>query len=495
MARAFLSFTTVLAAATVILFGAGAMPVLAQVPAADPTATSKSNQYPEVREAVQLLLGPNRDKPRAVKVLENAARRYPELPTAHVLMYQILVQLNQQTAARLELEAAVRADPSDPDPFVILGNIASQEGRVAEASMDFEKAQTLLAKYTNAQRKPAMQQQTHSGLAAVAELHEEWKEAEAHLRDLLKLSPENLVAHQRLARCLFWQGLAKDAYAVLKEAKKIDRANAQEKHGKEIFLTPEAIMAQYYEQYEGPNSNTGNAENWFKAAVQKAPDDLPTRQVVAVWALERGKVAFAKEQAEAALRVEAADALLPPAVRKYSGSNLGHVLRGLAALWEKDWPEAEKDFQKVVDDSPAEATDFIARNNLALALVEQDDQAKKQRALEYAEANVRDHKHDADAFSTLAWVRFRRNEFDDAQAAIEQSLKANGGGVNNADTATYQAHILHQQGKKQEASNILNRILISDRPFSMRPEAKKLYEKLRDADKADAAPDAETETP
>ena len=140
-----------------------------------------------------------------------------------------------------------------------------------------------------------------------------------------------------------------------------------------------------------------------------APDDLTTRQVVAIWALEKGKIAFAKEQAEAALRIEASDP------KKYSGSNVGRMLRGLVALWEKDWPEAENYFQKVILENP---NDFAARNNLALALVEQDDPAKQQRALAYAEANYRDNKNNPDALSTLGWVYFRRNEFDEAGGSL-----------------------------------------------------------------------------
>ena len=61
------------------------------------------------------------------------------------------------------------ATPSDPEPYVILGNIALQERRVAEATMDFDKAKQLLATYTNAERKAAMEQQTKSGIALLAE--------------------------------------------------------------------------------------------------------------------------------------------------------------------------------------------------------------------------------------------------------------------------------------------------------------------------------------
>ena len=145
-------------------------------------------------------------------------------------------------------------------------------------------------------------------------------------------------------------------------------------------------MAQYYDQFEGSyGDESGHPEAWFKAALKAAPDDLPTRRLAANWALEHGKLAFAKEQAENALRIEAADfGGIPPDKRKYSGSTVGHSLRGLVALWEKDWAEAEKNFQKVLDDSPM---DVAAVNNMALALVEQDDPAKRQRALDYAGYN------------------------------------------------------------------------------------------------------------
>jgi len=471
MARLFLSFTFALATATVILFGAGATSASAQ-PAVTPTTPATSpaqKKYPEAQEALQLLIG-KRDMPGAIKLLENAARKYPELPSAHVLMYQILAQLNQPNAARFELEVEIKTNPSDPEPYVILGNIALQERRVAEATMDFDKAKQLLATYTNADRKGAMEQQTISGIAQVAETREEWKEAESRLRDFLKLSPEDLVGHQRLARSLFWQGKASDAYDILKKAKDIDRTNAKKPNAKEVFLTPEAIMAQYYDQFEGAKSL--NPEKWFKAALVKAPDDLSTRQVIAIWALEKGRLPFAKEQAEAALRIEAADA------KKFSGSNVGRMLRGLVALWEKDWLGAENYFQKIVLENPS---DFVARNNIALALVEQDDPAKKQRALQYAEANYRDNKNNPDAMSTLGWVYFRRNEFDQAGLALDQAVKATNGNLNNADTATYVAHILYHKEMKWQAKEILDNVLKNDRPFSMRPEALKLYEKVKDA--------------
>ena len=73
--------------------------------------------------------------------------------------------------------------PRRSEPYIILGNIALQERRIAEAAMDFDKAKQLLATYTNDERKGAMEQQVLSGIAQVAEASEDWKEAEARLRD------------------------------------------------------------------------------------------------------------------------------------------------------------------------------------------------------------------------------------------------------------------------------------------------------------------------
>ena len=377
------------------------------------------------------------------------------------------------------LKDALENSPSDPELYLILGNIALQDRRTAEAAMNFEKARQLLATYTNAARKGTLQQAMLNSLALLAEVRQDWKEAETRLRELLKVVPEYPFAHQRLARCLFWQGKAAEAYELLKQAKQIDRDNAMKYKTRESLLTPEAIMGQYYDEFEGPKSTTGNAEKWFRAALKADPNDLPARQIVAGWALGKGNIALAKEQAEAILRIAEADKRLPAQERKYPG-NVGRALRGVVALWEKDWSGAEKDFQILVLDAP---TDFVARNNIALALVEQKDPDKRRRALAYAEANYRDNNMSPDASSTLAWVYYRRGEFEQARSALDTCLKISVGRPIDPDTATTSAYILYSEGEKWQAKETLESVLNCDRPFAMRPEAKELYEKVKDAQK------------
>jgi len=188
MARSFLSFNFALATAALVLYGVGATPASAQ-PVGPSTSgsigssstgvsTTKPDQskYPEVQQAVNLLLGPTRDMAGALKLLKKAEKMYPELPVANVMLYQIFAQLNQAGQARFQLEIAVNTSPSDPEAYIILGNIAMQERRLGEATMDFEKAQQLLAVYSNAERKGALQQQTASGIAQLAEAREKVKD-------------------------------------------------------------------------------------------------------------------------------------------------------------------------------------------------------------------------------------------------------------------------------------------------------------------------------
>jgi tetratricopeptide (TPR) repeat protein len=475
MRRSTVSPAFSLTTATVVLLGGWAMPIYAQTatPTTPPAAERKT-----ISEEVQAALGrlSQNDPAGAFKILDDAAKRNPALPSAYVLMYQCQIAIGRPDLARLELEAAIDNDPRDPEPWVLLGRIALQERRIAEATNDFGKALDLLGSYANADRKKRLEPEVLSEEARVAEFREKWKDAESILRELLKRDGNNLIVHQRLARSLFQQGKAKEAYDALKHAKEIDRAYSRQNKTRESLLTPEAIMAQYFDSREGPMSKAGTAEKWYKAAIEHAPGDLHTRRVVGMWALTRGDLALAKQQADEALKIEASD----PA---YNRSSVGRELRGLIALWEKKWDDAEQNFRSIILEAP---NDFIAKNNLALALCEQDD--KTQRALDFAVDNYRNNQSSPDALSTLGWVYFKRGDFDQAERCLNMAIKLTGGRVSTEtlDTLAYWAHFEEHANHNWNAKVLLEGILKNDRPFSMRPEALKLYEKVKNAKKPES---------
>jgi tetratricopeptide (TPR) repeat protein len=497
MARYLFSFMVALATAAAVV---GASSYLSAQPAVSTTSsaavpTPNQPDYPELREAMALLN--QRDITGAKKKLIEAAQKYPKLPSADVMLYRVFAQNNQGNAARAMLELAATETRSDPEPWVIFAEIALNDGRLAEAELDFAKANQLLANYTNVDRKPIIQQQALSGMASVAERREQWAQAQQRLEEFLKESPNDIVALQRLARAKFWQTHVKEAYEDLKKAKQIDLENVAKNKGREQMLPAAAILAQYYDMYERRPEfkKSENAEKWFKYALDQAKDDLNLRAVVTVWALENGELSFAKEQATEARRIQEADRKLPPTQQKYADSNAGKMLSGFVAVWDKNWPEAEGYFKDVFLLAP---NDFAVRNNLALALIEQPDQKKKEMALDYAYGNYQNNKDNnnaVEAASTLSWIYYKLEKYDLASAAMDAVLRATNGNVSNPDTATYLAHIFYHNdnghnGFKYKAKQILDAIIKSKKPFSMKPEAQKLYDVVKD----EKPPEASTPT-
>ncbi len=127
-------------------------------------------------------------------------------------------------------------------------------------------------------------------------------------------------------------------------------------------------MGQLYERA----GNRANATKWMNAATRLSGDNLATQLAVARWAFQTNQLAEAATHAQAALALDAKslDALL---------------LSGTLALLQHDRASAEKYLETAALESP---TNFEAGNLLALALCEELDTAKQQRALAIARANV-----------------------------------------------------------------------------------------------------------
>ncbi len=274
------------------------------------------------------------------------------------------------------------------------------------------------------------------------------------------------------------QAKLNECYDDLKKAKETDLKNvADKKYASEEMLPAAAVVAQYYDTYDqiknpkwgGPNET---AEKFFKFALDQKENknNLQLRQVVTDWALHNGKIDLAKEQAKAALDIEKQNP-------KLSGSPIGRLLSGYVALWDKNWAKAKDDFQQLFYEAP---TDPRVKNNLALALVEQGD---KDRALALAYENYRANKDTdlgAEVGSTLLWVCFKAEKFQEAEQAKDYVIQKSGGRVNDPDTITYLCHVLYHDNKKAEVKQILEPLLKNGRPFSMKKEAQELYNLVKD---------------
>jgi len=443
MTRAYVSLVFG-ALASLWLFGFD--PVAAEPLGADAAAGS-APKIQEVEDAVALFN--QRDLDGALERLEAAAKKHPDLPPAPVMMAQLFARANVAAGVRHWLERAVTDVPNDPEAYAILGNFALNEGRITEAQLLFTKAESLLANFKGStKRKEALLPRVHAGLASVAEYRRDWPTAQKHLEAWLALDPKNAGAMQRLARAMFQQKDAQKAYEYLKKAKGADPN----------VLTPEAQLALLYEDYPDHEK----AVTWMEQALKVAPNDVRTRLAVARWALLTGDIDKAKEQAAAALQLD------PQSLD-------AKIMRGIVALFQKDYKAAEMYFEGAHLQSPGS---FAASNNLAIALAEQDDPSKRRRALEYAAANVRqnpNNQNTREALSTYGWALYKMGRLDEADQVLGRVVRT---GLFGPDTAYYAARVAVDKGRTEEAKRLLNGALKSKRPFSKEEEARALLEQL-----------------
>jgi tetratricopeptide (TPR) repeat protein len=113
-------------------------------------------------------------------------------------------------------------------------------------------------------------------------------------------------------------------------------------------------------------------------------------------------------------------------------------------------------------------------------LIEQKDEDKRQRALEYAENNARNYQKTNqanEAYSTYGWVLYKLEKYDDAEKALRAAMS---GGTFTADTAYYYACVLNKQGgHSKDAISLLESALNTKGPFANRDDAKQLLDTLK----------------
>jgi len=409
------------------------------------TPKALEDEFPEIRQAGEKLRQGDIDGAR--ELLDKLVEAHPELPPAALLMARFFAQANDRAGVRHWLQVAVADEPDDPEAYVLLGDLNMQENRFAEADALYEEA---LERVEDTQAEDARSRDVALralvGRSAVAEVRSEWDTARGYLEQVLAERPNDSGVLQRLARVLFQQGKAEEALEKLRAAAKADPT----------VLTPEATMAQFYEQA----GDRQKATESMIAALKARPRDLNTRLAAAQWALSIGQFKTAEQQAEAAL-------ILDPK------STNAQVLRGIVAMFLKDYATAAKFFQQAYLQEP---NNFAASNYLALALAHSNEPQQRQRAFEFAENNVRRNPDHQEAYSTLGWTLYRIGRLEDAERAFQTVVAM---GPLPADTAYYWARLNADRGNRQQAIELAESALKTSGPFFMRPETEQLLEQLK----------------
>jgi tetratricopeptide (TPR) repeat protein len=417
-------------------------PASSSTPGGQPAAGAR---IPEIEEAAKIFRSGDYDG--ALKSLQAAAKKYPDLAPPHVIMAGLFAASNQGAMVRGALEQAVISSPSDPEAYQLLGETAMRSREVTDAGLLFEKVLAITSAVKDASpRIVSLKRRALGGLARVAEARQDWAAAQTHLEALLAEEPKNAVALQQLGRMLFMQKKEDLAVDKLREAAKAN----------EGLLSAEVTLAQLYQQ----SGDVKNAGKWMLEAIKASPRDPKTRLAAAQWSYEIGKLDQAEEQAKAAVQLD------PESLNC-------QLIRGLVALVRKDFKTAQEFYEKAHLQSPS---NFEATNNLALALAGQEEETKRRLAMEYAQINARVYPDQAEALSTLGWAYYRLGRLDEAEANLR---KASSFARPTPDALYFLARILVERGRKEDAKMILQSpAMKSPAPYLMRKEAETLLEEL-----------------
>jgi tetratricopeptide (TPR) repeat protein len=412
-------------------------------------AVSDDSQNKEITNAISRFRDRDIDGCRAV--LERSKSNNPKLPPPGVMMAMLWLSVNQLAPARAELEDTSVKFPTDPEPFLMLGDLAFQERRITDSAVLFEKATGLAAAYTeNPKRKRDFDIRCNAGNAAVAEARKQWEKAREHLAKWLELDPDNASAHQRMGIVLFQLGKEQESLAEFREARKLDEKAVQ----------PELALARLYDDAKKRDT----ARKLIEAAIKASPNDAAVHLAAAQWYLGQNDLETAKSSAETALKLD-------------TRSLDGKIVRGAIARVARDYKTATQFFNDAHVQSPG---NFAASNSLALVLIESEEKDARQRAMEMAEANVAMHRENSpqqvNALTTLAWIYYKLGRREDAEKILEQISRNN---ALTTDGAFYVAKLLADRGDKDRARKILEEVLDNEPMFATRPDAVDLLARLK----------------
>ena len=422
---------------------------VSNLPGDDETESAPKEAIPEIADAVaKFNVG---DVTGALDSLRQAVKTHPELPPAQVIMAQLYMRAQQGQPAQEALQKATQESPSDPEAYIMLGRGNLQANRLTEAESMLKKAETLLKDFKGTQdRKTSLSVVTHSLLAQLDMNQKDFVAAQAQLDALLALKPDSSRARVMLARALFEQDKFQEATDELKKAASED----------EKILTPSAILATWYED----KGDRKKAAEFMIAALEAKPKDLNTRLAAAQWA-------FTTKQFDEAAKQAAIARQLDP------DSLAARIVSGNIAIFQKDYAAAEEYLKQAHLQSPS---NFTATNNLALALAEQEDEAKKRQAVEYANINARLYPKETEPWSTLGWAFYRLGRLDEAERSLRQAAQFK---RLSPDTAYYIARVDADRGRKEDAIKILEKAIQStSASFSKKEEAEALLAELKKGD-------------
>jgi tetratricopeptide (TPR) repeat protein len=390
----------------------------------------------------------DRDLP-AFKMKYSAIKESTDsLPAVEVFLGKLFAAYNQPADALAVLEQYTNQSPEDPEAFVTMGNIALKSGRVIDAWLHLQHAQRLIGQNRLPEGRKAFVLPVLIELqASTAERRKFWDEAEKLFLQLARLKPELNYPTWRAGRIKVMAGQIEQGFDLMHSA-----------HQKDPKLPPASLsVAQTLHDTSDWINNpelAAQVEAWYKRSVTENIEN------------SEGWASYLKWLILSDRPVDVVDAFdsLPPESRQDRELLL---MRGLAARYLGDLVTAEQIFSAAHQANPQ---DIEIADQLALVLIESSDEAKRGRALQLAERNLRQLPQAEVTVATAAWIQLKLGAVDVADRLLSQ-LAARGN--LSPQTAFYIADLMDRSGQTEESRQLLTIAVESPGIFPQRAQVKR----------------------
>jgi tetratricopeptide (TPR) repeat protein len=357
---------------------------------------------------------------KAKDLLKAAATKSPYLPHGDIQLALWFFNANLQAKGTATMERLAMEEADQVDVRYLFAEVALGQGRYfdawthASAGLDAKPRQRWAKEYAS-----HLNMLLTRVKAKTANARGDWQASMDLFGELRRLGYADSGADLAQGRAAFMLGDIDKALDFFRNAASRPDTN----------IIPELAIASMYDG-QGDDEKT---EEWFRRCeTLEAQSAEGARLEYVRWLLKRNRSADARRQASR---------LRPSDERRRDFE----YMIGATYKMEGDFRSAEKIFTRLHREYP---DSFQVTNQLALTLVESDDEGKRGRALQLASKNVKAAPKSAESLSTFAWIKHRLGESEEAEKVFNLILR---GGQASRDTAFYVAKVKMALKKEKEA--------------------------------------------
>ncbi|MEL6106092.1 MAG: hypothetical protein AAFU85_08650 [Planctomycetota bacterium] len=348
------------------------------------------------------------------------------LPHADVLVATWLFKSHELDAATKLMEYAAKTNPPRPDIHALFAEVAFSQGRSFDAWTHLLAAE---AATSPENWSPEYSQQWRTNIrvskGVVAAARGDWKTTHRLLKAFREHESVDVNVLLTLSQAAFHLGNMEQAETDLRRAATLQPG----------VCIPELMLAQWFASI----NRSDEVERWFAKGGRETYEHSDQIRLAHIrWLITQNRID------------DAAD-VIKSARKNPSTRTDMHFLSAIVDLSRGDYDSAEARLAKLHQQLPE---NVVISNQLALALVESQDEGKRSRALQIATANAKAAPESVDLVASLAWIQFRLGDIASASAISDAILHQ--GGTLNRDSCFFIATIQEKRGRQRQAKALFD---------------------------------------